>query len=191
MKLFTLTDSDSGCVVDGIMISNGVNSPGLIVGEEPAAALVPLGYSLRNSFREIRKAKPGRAHALPDALVVEMPEGPCFLPSPAKENTSECIVHLALCAGERGKLWVEQTRHDEALVEGARGPRVMQVPKQFPGLGVTVLAIGHGPAGEPQALLKLVPGASFRIRRNGVLGGLPRKITVQWTGSKLTAEAVV
>lgn len=58
-----------------------------------------------------------------------------------------------------------------------------------PMTGIEIVAAGCGPNGEPNALLVMREGASFRIYRTGDVGDAPREINVKWTGKMLTKWA--
>ncbi len=94
-----------------------------------------------------------------------------------EKNLALVYVHTA--AGHNGKLWFSANVWDERLHDG----RVVREYRPFPAVGVDVLAIGTGPTGEPEALLQMHQGASFRIQRDGDLQGLPPTLVVSWTGS--------
>ena len=72
-----------------------------------------------------------------------------------------------------------------SVVVGRKRCRVKRFYQPFPSAGIEVHAIGTGPNGEPHALIKMLPGASFRVCRIGYRGGLPPENVVVWTGSKL------
>jgi hypothetical protein len=100
------------------------------------------------------------------ADVVEEPEsGPVLVNE--EHESPWLLVHVAIPAGSGGRLWFE----DILLEKIFSGREVRMRPAAFPGPGVKVLAIGCGELGEPQALLKLARGASFRIHRTGELDG--------------------
>jgi hypothetical protein len=102
---------------------------------------------------------------------------------------------VATAAGVGGQLWYEANTFDEVVKNVWGRPRVVRAYNTFPGCvwadgasnqpAIEVLAIGHGENWEPQALLKMVPGASFRICRTGELCGLSPVLIVAWTGSAL------
>lgn len=99
-----------------------------------------------------------------------------------RSRSNTVLVHVDTMAGEGGRLWYEANSWSEV-----RTSRVIRQYHEFPSAGVDVLAIGYGPGGEPHALVKMIPGASFRICRDGDLDGASPVIVVVWSGSVLSA----
>lgn len=190
MRTYTITDvNDEGTqfVVPGVVITNGDAEPGLRIGEE-SATIVPVAREGVALFKAAKGAaneagfEPRRFGITLRAADISDRDGVRIIKERGKSPYA--LVHVAMCAGVGGRLWIEAAGFDEVEDDAA----VRRQPRMFPGAGVEVVAIGHGPQGEPHALLKLKKGAAFRICRNGALNGLPPAVDINWNGHEMFAR---
>jgi len=83
---------------------------------------------------------------------------------PERRDGSYCLVHVATDTLVDGKMWFEATNWDEVIGDSDGVDRVF---KPFPSVGIEILARGYSAHGAPQALIRMMKRASFRICRSG------------------------
>lgn len=185
MRAFTITDSDEQCVVPGVVITNGNQEPGLRVGENSVVPLATEGVELFKAAKQTANEAGFEPKLFGITLrAADVSDKGDTRLIKERGKSSWALVHVAMCAGMGGRMWLEAAGFDEVDEEDA----VRRKPRAFPGAGIEVVAIGHGPLGEPHALLKVKKGAAFRVCRNGALGGLPPVIDINWNGYEMFAR---
>lgn len=96
----------------------------------------------------------------------------------------DALVLVETSAGsEEGKVVFKSTSFDE-FVEPKSGRVKRKYRDVFPPPGVTVIEEGRTREGNPCFLLRMVPSASLRIERTGLLEGEPSVLTIVWKGRK-------
>jgi hypothetical protein len=180
MRAFTITEAKSGDFVEKGVVITGGDHPGLWVGEfeGESSTHIPLCNEGAELFRAADAQTNQRLSLVLPAAEVSSTEPTRIIKE--REHSPCALIHMAMCAGEGGELWLEAAGFDEREDDGG----VYRVPRPFPSLGVEVVAFGHGPGGEPQGLFKMTPGSAFRIMRTGDVGQ-NRVFNVAWTGHKL------
>lgn len=180
MKCFTVSDE----ITKGIIIES---EPVLRIGAEGFCSEVPLCKSLSESFKALREIGEDK-QAMTKADIDR--NAPLILPEKVEMTrwgrpivSDIALVHVNTTSP--GQLWFEANCYDEEIIPTRYGRRVRRAYKLFPnpGCGVDVVAIGTGANGEPNALLRMLPGSSFRICRDTV--DLPPELLVVWPGTKL------
>ena len=179
MKCFTISDH----ITKEITINKG---PFLRIGAEGFCSDVPLSHELTKSF-EALQAIGEESLAMEEA---DISRNPPLIITPQRKRLNRrgkpiksdiALVHVATTSP--GQLWFEANCYDEEVIQTKWGKRVRRAYKPFPGNGVDVLAWGHGMNGEPNALVRMLPGSSFRICRDTI--DIPWEYTVVWPGTKL------
>ncbi len=177
MKCFTVSEG----ATKGIVIQD---EPFLRVGAEGFCSRVPLCRSLADMLEELKLVGV-------DKLDLEHADFSNSLPLrivPARRGRNgklipedTALVHVT--TKSPGQLWFTSNCYDEVIVPTKYSSRVRRDYRVFPGAGVAIVAIGTGANGEPNALLRMWPGASFRICRDTL--DLPAELVVVWPGTRL------
>lgn len=180
MKCFTVSDT----VEKRIFLTEDAH---IRVGAEGFCSEVPLSKALTDSFAALRAI--GKSNlALKSADIIEEPL--CIVPEKVVTTrwgkiieSDIALVHLTTTSP--GQLWLEANCYDEQIIQTRYGQRVRRAYHRFPTpmSGVEVLATGTGANGEPHALLRMLPGSSFRICRDTI--DIPPEMLVVWPGSNL------
>lgn len=186
MRAYTITDVDDGEVAfvkEGVFITNGDGEPGLRVGDGDATTHVPVSREGVELFRAAKEIAQEEGKALHGMVLeaTDIADNGLRLVKERTRRSPFALVHLAICAGHGGRMWLEDAGFDTC----EEPEQVRRVPRAFPGHGIEVMAIGHGPQGEPHGLFRLKKGAAFRIRRNGALEGAPPVLDINWNGHQL------
>lgn len=180
MKCFTVSDK----VTKGIIVKG---EPLLRIGAKGFCSEIPLCKSLAKSFEalaaigedELAMTKADISTNKPLRL---LPEKAIITRWNRRIESDTALVHVTTKSS--GQLWFEANCYDQEVVPTKYSKRVRRAYHPFQGGdGVDVLAIGTGANGEPNALLRMIPGASFRICRDTL--DLPPELLVVWTGIKL------
>jgi hypothetical protein len=180
MKCFTVTEQ----ITKGIIIRD---EPVLRIGAEGFCSEIPLCASLQRSFEALKatgeeKLAMAKADLSTNAPLRILPERVRKTRWGKVIESDIALVHVATTSP--GQLFLEANCYDEEEVKDRWGNRrVRRAYRPFPGGGVDILAIGTGANGEPNALLRMLPGSSFRIIRDTL--NLPPELLVVWPGSKL------
>lgn len=180
MRCFTVTDQ----ITEGIIIHN---EPVLRVGAKGYCSEVPLCTSLQQSFEALKATGEDKLAMVKADLSTNEPLR--IVPERIRKTrwgkiikSDIALVHVTTTSP--GQLYFEANCYDEVIDTNRwGGKRVRRAYRPFPGGGVDVLAIGTGQNGEPNALVRMLPGSSFRICRDTV--NIPWEFTVVWPGSKL------
>jgi hypothetical protein len=199
MKTFTIHGAaDDGGVREALRIRTHISerAPRLTIGDE------------RHCFTDLHVSTNQRTvflNALDSGVVQPGPTGmaelwlkaasfngerlgqePKITPFSRRIPSDVALVHVEVPSAPDGRLWFEATSYSESVERG----RVTREHHPFPCAGVEPIAIGQGQDGEPQALFRMLPAASFRICRNGRLPPeLSPVLVVVWTGSTLRCFA--
>lgn len=100
-----------------------------------------------------------------------------------KGRSPDALVLVETAAGPNGGISFLSNTYDEVV-----DPRSKRVKRRyhssFPPPGVTVIKEGKTPQGSKCYLLRMVPNASIRIERTGVLEGAPSVLTLVWKGRR-------
>lgn len=185
MKCFSVCEiAELGLIAINQPLDGEIADPAILIGHGNSCTRVGVSRDQRDFYTKMLLAQ----IPLTRLLHAEIAHQPPFRLVKGRPNQcgDQCIVHIATAAGVGGHLWYEANTFEEIEEEVRGRPRVVRAYNFFsPSPGIEVLAIGHGENGEPHALLRMVPGASFRICRNGELPGLSPVLIVAWTGSVL------
>jgi len=117
-------------------------------------------------------------------------EGELVDSNPVTKAGSAALLHVAVCVNkDEGKLEYFSDNADviQELVEG----RVKRhyFPHSFKqSEGIEVCAQGLGFFGETQSLLRMAPGAAFRLRQSNPQPGAWEEIILRWTGFNLRSR---
>lgn len=177
MNCFTVSET----VTDEIIIDKG---PFLRIGAAGFCSDIPLSSGLSRNFEwclSIGEDYLGMEHAdvSRNAPLTILPPRLNKRGKPIEKDIA--LVHVTTTSP--GQLWLEANCFDEEIIQTRWGKRVRRAYKPFPGNGVDVLAWGTGMNGEPNALVRMLPGSSFRICRDTT--DIPWEYTVVWPGTKL------
>lgn len=98
--------------------------------------------------------------------------------APLAEKYDWAIVHVEVSPGINGRMIYTASSFGEDIAEN----RVKRAYKEFPPIGIEKLAEGGM---EPELLIRMMPGSSFRLICTGDTGGAPDGMTVIWTGKNM------
>ena len=181
MRCFTLGEE----LVEGIELRRYESDLFIQAGELPAAQGIPLAKTWRDAMEQAL-AKAGRPDDLPLVKSATLPKnGPLVLQVMQDQRPDRlALVHVSLGAGEGGELVYTQSGYTERLdeMDVVRKHHFPFIQGGRPPAGISVVAIGIGAGGEPEALLVMKRKSSFRLVRSGDVGEAALAFSVYWDG---------
>lgn len=151
--------------------------PAIIIGTGRSPVEVPLSEEHKDfiedvGWRHSYQIKPieiaGVSRGSGSLQIIEVPA----------EDDGKALVHVEVSPGINGRVIYTSSSFDEDIVED----RVKRTYREFPPIGIEKLAEGGI---EPELLIGMMPGSSFRLICTGDTGGAPDGMTVIWTGKSM------
>lgn len=112
-------------------------------------------------------------------------ENGLFVPD-RPEHRGEAVVHVRPYAANPASIqfWRDDPRNKRVRDEKNGGEKMVRIYEPGFDEGCTVLCTGYSADGAPEALIRMIRGASFRISRDTV-DDEPAELVVVWTGGAL------
>jgi len=174
MQCFTVTE---GCT-EGIALRQLDDGYYVVVGDEGTCMKLPLRSSFRQQLQSYMEQE--RLSVAPKLHNIRIDySGDDYVVTTGRKSPDPyALVLVATMAGEGGRL--EYTDTKVALMGSEKRYPPLQGDRST---GVELMAFGHHKTGEATTLLKLWPGAGFRLWRNGKhLEDAPRSLICYWEG---------
>jgi hypothetical protein len=180
MKCFELTED----VQEGLrVVVDPCDDISFRLGEERPTD-IPLGQTFVRLLREGGIQGAVRLHR---ADVLDLGDNKHKLSKERDVRDRRALLAVRTAAAPNGQVRVHANSYSEVEENG----RVSRKYNDFPTPGISLVASGQCIRGDTtweEFLLVLVPGASFRVARNGDLEGAAPEMVVAWNGYKMRSE---